>query len=43
MASMDELLAWMNRTDVVLAVSLIAIVLSLAGLAVNLTQERRRG
>jgi hypothetical protein len=36
---MSEVLAWMGRPDVVLAVSIIAIVLSLVGMAINSTRK----
>lgn len=40
---MDAVLAWMSRDDVVLAVSIIAIVLSVVGLAINVARDGRRG
>jgi hypothetical protein len=40
---MDAVWAWMGRDDVVLCVSILAIVLSLVGLAINATLEQRRG
>jgi hypothetical protein len=43
MSGVGDLWAWMSRPDVVLAVSVIAIVLSLVGLALSVAQEQRRG
>jgi hypothetical protein len=40
---MGAVWAWMSRPDVVLCVSITAIVLSLAGMAVTAMMEQRRG
>lgn len=39
MEAVSAVLAWMGRPDVVLAVSIIAIVLSLVGIAINATRK----
>jgi hypothetical protein len=38
-AAVSAVLAWMGRDDVVLAVSILAIVLSLVGMAINSTRR----